>query len=248
MMKKIILLFLILSIFLSANVYAFNTAIQAVLGINRASSCIQSLSDNFNRGNSTNLGTGWTEVAGDWSIASGQLQVTITADLGILVSTTALGGVTQYGKVKLISMPTGGGAIEAGLVLRLDTSDYDPLYILSTTTTAVTWTAIDDEVVQTSESLTFANGDIFALIVKGTGNNTVVSFWKNPIADIPWSGGTSCTDTAKPCWDNAGDAPDLQFTNNPVGASDSNTGFSVYTWITSGTIIFDDVFAGYCVD
>lgn len=48
------------------------------------------LTDNFNRANSTNLGVDWTEVAGDWSIASNVLTTSSTAAVAIFNQTAGL--------------------------------------------------------------------------------------------------------------------------------------------------------------
>jgi hypothetical protein len=200
--------------------------------------CTQRATDLFNRSNSTDIGASWVEANGELSIASNTLSAGATSSVGI--HATALSTATQYVKFKVV-----GGTVNHAIYIRCDATDGDPTYTIWATASGTEWNDTDS-LVQSTAALTWAAGDVFAVLIKGTGTSTVVSIWKSPTNDVPLSGGTHCTDTAKPCWDSAGDAPDLQFDNNPSPASDSDVGHGILMYNASSTL--DDYFAGDCSD
>ncbi|WP_328631995.1 hypothetical protein [Streptomyces sp. NBC_00356] len=58
-------------------------------------------SDDFNRADSTNLGAGWVEVSGDWTIVSSQLTPGITASTVVLRAATTLASSDHYAQVTI---------------------------------------------------------------------------------------------------------------------------------------------------
>ncbi|MFD9276909.1 hypothetical protein ACFWD7_06400 [Streptomyces mirabilis] len=58
-------------------------------------------SDDFNRANSTDLGTGWVEVSGDWSIVSNQLSPGAAGGTIILRAAGAMAGNDNYAQVTI---------------------------------------------------------------------------------------------------------------------------------------------------
>jgi len=211
--------------------------------------CTQTIVDLFNRADNTDLGASWTEFPLDINLAivSTQLNAPASAvsEVGIVGHTTALGGATQYGRIDIVDTNT-DARIE--IMIRSEPTDGDPGYYLKCTPAGIEWNDAS-ATIQTSAAITCADGMNIACLVKGTGIDTVMSVWANVTATVPWSGGTACTDTAKPCWDNAGDAPDVQFTNNPTAASDTDQGFGVFFFSGGAfTYIIDNVYGGYCSD
>lgn len=207
------------------------------------STCTQRYTDDFNRSDSTTLGGGWTEPAGDLQISTNRIGLANPSG-SIALSGTALTTATQYAKATML-----GSAPEIAIALRMDGSDFAPRYLITASSSGVEWN--DEGVqIQTSASLTFTTNDKLAIVIRGTGDATIVSIWKNPTENKPFSGGSVCTDTAKPCWDNAGDAPDLQFTNNPTNPANANTahGISLYFVTINTESYLDDYFAGDCSD
>lgn len=61
------------------------------------------LSDNFDRANSTSLGADWTEVAGDWTIASNQL-LPANSGQSLLRHTTDLNTDDHYCQITVVSL------------------------------------------------------------------------------------------------------------------------------------------------
>lgn len=60
-----------------------------------------SFSDNFNRADSTNLGAGWVEVSGDWSIISNQLSAGTSGVTILLRAATAMAGNDNFAQVTI---------------------------------------------------------------------------------------------------------------------------------------------------
>jgi len=206
-----------------------------------ASACTQRFSDDFNRSNNSTVGNGWSEYDSTWSISSNTVTYG-SSDTGFLVNGTALSGTTQYARLKLSTMVSGKNQ---GIFLR-GTESGDYFYIIWADRTYTMWGDASGNVQINNGGISWSSGDVIGVIVKGSGNDTVVSLWKNPTNTVPYSGGGACTDTAKPCWDNAGDTPDLQLTNNPT--SPANTG--TYNGIVHyGTGLYsDDFYVGDCSD
>jgi hypothetical protein len=212
-----------------------------------ADHCTQRVADDFS-GNLSN----WTASGdGSWAVASGQAEWTETGSYqyGNLRYNTATTGATQYIKVSFAGAPSASST--TGVMLRIDT-DLNPGYWLTVKHDgSLIW---DDYgvTVETVASTSFDGAsETLCAIIKGTGNSTVVSVWYNCTAVKPLSGGGVCTDTAKPCWDNAGDAPDYQATNNPTTAADATkyVGLTASSGSnTSGTFLYDNFYAGDCDD
>jgi hypothetical protein len=77
------------------------------------------LADNFDRTNSTNLGSDWTEAAGDWSISSNALLASNSADAHML-ATTADHNADCYAEIAVSNY-----SAVVGILLRYqDSSNY----------------------------------------------------------------------------------------------------------------------------
>lgn len=178
-----------------------------------------SVSDDFNRSNSSSLGADWTEANGDMEVFSNTISNVSTSTWVHIAHNTSLNTVTQYGKITLISENlTVGAAGHGGLVLRY-TNASSPFYLVSVNSYGGTldWSVVDDATHASSStvqstSTSFASGDTLAVAVSGTGTSTVVRVWKNATGNAPDSGGTT--------WNSA--SPDHTFTNDPSTAV--NTG------------------------
>lgn len=77
-------------------------------------------SDNFNRANSTDIGASWTEVAGDWSIASNTLSIATTSAKALC--STAAPGVNNYQVI--VTVVRGGTDIIRVFVDYTDSSNW----------------------------------------------------------------------------------------------------------------------------
>lgn len=73
-----------------------------------------SFSDDFNRTNSTDLGAGWVEVSGDWSISSNQLSPGAAGGTIILRAATAMASNDHYAQVTIAAT----AAVSQGVWIR----------------------------------------------------------------------------------------------------------------------------------
>jgi hypothetical protein len=64
---------------------------------------VASFTDDFNRPDSTDLGAGWVEVSGDWSIVSQQLSPGSAGGTIILRAATAMASSDHYAQVTIVS-------------------------------------------------------------------------------------------------------------------------------------------------
>lgn len=211
------------------------------------SACTQRFSDDF----SGTLAS-WTIKDGTFAIVSGELQHQFSTGYA---SGTALRGetstVTQYARLKISTTTNCQTASQnIGLQFRTDvnyTSGYS--VNMSCSDGDIVWWDNTTDNVTTAD---FVEGDVLGVVVKGTGTNTVISIFKNPTNLVPLSGGTACTDTGKPCWDAAGDAPDYQATTDPTSPCDTNKYVGITSWGGSNSLgspqVVDDFYAGDCSD
>lgn len=187
------------------------------------------ISDNFDRADSTSLGANWSEEYNNTQILSNQLS-NVSTSTCLVVHQTPLSTVSQYGKLKLAS--SAGAWI---LVFRYVNiaSAYNEVGV-NALTGNVFWDSNGVNIESTA--LGFTGGDTFAATIIGTGAATVVRWWKNPTGNAPDAGGTT--------WGSA--APTGTFTNDPgANAADSGlyVGLEIYG-ATAGSDAIDDFFAG----
>lgn len=91
-----------------------------------------SFSDDFNRPNSSDLGTGWVEVSGDWSIVSGQLSPGASGGTIILRAAGAMASSDHYAQVTIVATAAasqgvwcrGNNNISSGYLWRNDGSNW----------------------------------------------------------------------------------------------------------------------------
>ncbi|MEH0586258.1 hypothetical protein QA942_20060 [Streptomyces sp. B21-106] len=92
-----------------------------------------SFSDDFNRADSSNLGAGWVEVSGDWSIVSNQLSPGSAGGTIILRAAGAMASDDNYAQVKITATTAashgvwcrGNSNISSGYLWRNDGSQWD---------------------------------------------------------------------------------------------------------------------------
>ncbi|GGW15706.1 hypothetical protein GCM10018980_52140 [Streptomyces capoamus] len=92
-----------------------------------------SFSDDFNRADSSNLGAGWVEVSGDWSIISGQLSPGAAGGTIILRAATAMDSSDHYAQVTIAATTAasqgvwarGNSNISQGYLWRNNGSSWD---------------------------------------------------------------------------------------------------------------------------
>lgn len=93
-----------------------------------------SFSDDFNRADSTSLGSPWSEVSGDWSIVSNQLRAADSASAAVLVYDSAL---VQDNNATSVTIPVLGNSGQSiGVFCRSDAT-FQNAYYLRITTTAI---------------------------------------------------------------------------------------------------------------
>jgi hypothetical protein len=203
-----------------------------------SSTCTQRFTDDFDRSNRDIDGdNGWTTLAGSAAISSNAL---VAGASGTYVgSGTDFTAATQYWKVEMTTF------VSTNVMGALFRSDVDgaPAYSVYANTTDTTW---DDGATVQSASIGLSNGNTVGRMVTGTGNDTVIGLWVNPTNDKPFSGGPACTVTSTPCWDDADDAPDTTFTNNPATAADAYTSFALF--LDASGMTMDNLFYGDCSD
>lgn len=92
-----------------------------------------SFSDDFARADSSNLGAGWVEVSGDWSIVSGQLSPGAAGGTIILRAAGAMASSDHYAQVKIAATVAasqgvwcrGNANISSGYLWRNDGASWD---------------------------------------------------------------------------------------------------------------------------
>jgi hypothetical protein len=145
---------------------------------------------------------------------------------------------TQYLKFTLAN--PGSGSNFPRVYFRY-TNSSSPHYVLTFTASsgAVEWSTLASigGTDTTIETLDHGSSDAyltFGITIEGTGNDTVIRLWRNPVADAP---------TSASVWDGVG--PQISFTANPSVPVDSGpfVGVGGVTSIAEG-IRYDNVFGG----
>lgn len=180
-------------------------------------------SDDFNRADSSSLGSNWTEVVGGAVIGSNQLIVTSGSwNSNLVMWNTPVGLTTQYQKATLI---LGSGDTLSTFVFRA-TSNTGQGYSISFDKAAdiVSWyrysnlaTGAGSQQIGTNQALTVSNGDIMGVTLDGFGNNTVVRVWRNP-SGLPLSAANWNGDTT----------PSITLTSNPTSPCDTGLLIGLY--------------------
>lgn len=106
--------------------------------------------DDFNRPDSTNLGAGWVEVSGDWSIIGGQLAPDTSSGNTILRATTPMDSSDHYAQVAIAATTAasqgvwcrGDSTLNSGYLWRTNGSSWDLFSVVGGSFTAIgTYTA-----------------------------------------------------------------------------------------------------------
>ncbi len=183
----------------------------------------QSFSDDFDRANSSSIGSDWTEINGDLEIISSQL-TNVTANVwDAAVWNTATASGVQYAKFTINDF---NAATKGWFAVLRYTDASSPFYIVGVdrNDTTIAWRRVAsatfgtiDNIDATSQS--FPSGDTLGIVITGTADATVVKFWMNPTAAAP---------TSDSLWD--GNAPTGTMTGNPAAPVDSGNKVGVATF------------------
>ena len=101
--------------------------------------------DDFNRADSTNLGAGWVEVSGDWSIVSNQLSPGSDGGTIILRAAGPMDSSDNFAQVTIAATTAashgvwcrGNATISSGYLWRNDGTSWDLFSVVSSTFTAI---------------------------------------------------------------------------------------------------------------
>lgn len=101
--------------------------------------------DDFNRADSTNLGTGWVEVSGDWSIVSNQLSPGSDGGTIILRAAGPMDSSDNFAQATIAATTAashgvwcrGNASISSGYLWRNDGSEWTLFSVVSSTFTAI---------------------------------------------------------------------------------------------------------------
>jgi hypothetical protein len=111
---------------------------------------VASISDDFNRANSTDLGAGWVEVSGDWSIVSNQLSPGAAGGTIILRAATAMASNDHYAQVTIAATTAasqgvwcrGNSNISQGYLWRNNGSSWDLFSVVGGSFTVIATYAV----------------------------------------------------------------------------------------------------------
>lgn len=178
--------------------------------------------------------SGWTQDACTWSIISGSVRGEDWTTC-VLRNNTQTEAEYQWGKFKVAYLvESGAGSYFEGIALRMTGSTgYRYVVGLEWTGSAhyLMWKVVNGTTtVQTvqSQSITLAQGDVFAARVTGTGSSTVIDIWKNPSGTCPDDWGT-------PTW---------TFTNDPTNSADTGTYVGIFSERDNSCMEITDVAGG----
>ncbi|WP_309049101.1 hypothetical protein [Streptomyces sp.] len=98
-----------------------------------------SFSDDFNRPDSSDLGPGWVEVSGDWSIIGGQLAPDTSSGNTILRAATPMASSDNYAQCTIVTSIAasqgvwcrGGSTLSSGYLWRTNGSSWDLFAVVS---------------------------------------------------------------------------------------------------------------------
>lgn len=198
-------------------------------------------SDDFNRTDSTNLGSNWSEDAGDAAIATNRLLLSTSGwDPIVIKHNTALATADQY---ILVTFPVKNETYPH-IIFRY-TNSSSPFYAIifylqnlepKWARSASAAMMLDAVEIGSASSLGSWNaGDSVGITVSGTGDDTVINFWLRPTGTAP---------SAANLW--GGAAPSASITVNP-GANAVNSGSYIGlggVQGSAGDIVFDNFFGG----
>jgi concanavalin A-like lectin/glucanase superfamily protein len=200
-------------------------------------------SDDFNRANSTNVGSSWNENLSGVQIQSNALNFTNTGNFSSVVWTQAVPVSAQYQKATVNWQA--GTSNAPSFLFRCSNTTTGSAYAITfwTASDSVTWDNLPNMTGSSTNiataSLQIFPGDTLGVTVELTGNNTVVRIWKNPTG-LPtrandWNGDTT---------------PDVTFTQNPATPRDAGTfiGLSGAPIDVGANLTWDNWFGGGVID
>jgi hypothetical protein len=173
-------------------------------------------SDDFNRANSTSLGSNWSEIEGDAEISGNELQM-VTGSFGaIWVPFTGTSCTTASQYVRITNTDIVGADYLRVMFRYTNPSSEFYAVQLECSSGNLEWQhfandTASETVIATGSFGVWAEGNTLAITIIGTGTSTVVRIWRNPTGNTPDSGGTT--------W--GGAAPGVSFTTDPADPADS---------------------------
>ena len=200
------------------------------------------ISDNFNRTDAGSLGANWSEVVTQGSgfeISSNTVRLTTGIGNVVAIHQTQTKTINQYSKFKILYKETD---VVYGWVFRYLNSS-SPFYLLELNGNApgtLIWYSCPDTGMAGSAiattALAHSINDTIGVTIAGTGNDTVVRFWKNPTANYP----KSATE-----WDDGDTTPDVAITDNPATAADTGRYLGIdCNQYANNLFAIDDFFGG----
>jgi len=186
------------------------------------------ISDDFT---ADQLATKWVADQGTYTVSGGVLNAPASA--AQLRYATATGTIDQYAKIKYTDSNSGDGGV---LLRETGASGYKYKVYYKASSSYLQWQVYNGTAwsanVGNTTTFTLNAGDTIGCTVTGTGDDTIVRAWINPVANAP-------TDISS--WDGESDDADYTLINNPVNPA--NTG--LYIGISTTTSrTFDDFYGG----
>jgi hypothetical protein len=181
---------------------------------------VVTFSDDFNRPNSTNLGAGWVEVSGDWSIVDNRLSPGAAGGTIILRVATAMASSDNYAQATLAAVATasmgvwcrGNANISTGYLWRNSGSSWDLFSVVGGSFTLIGTYAVGA-----------APGDVARVQAVGS----TITGWVNGVQRV------SVVNTAV----TSGTAVGIRSDSNGAVRYDDFTGADVSTAVVLGTAV-----------
>ena len=202
-------------------------------------------SDDFNRANSSTLGSSWNENVSGVSILDNALGFISTGAYSSAVWTQPVPISCQYQKA-MVSWTAGKDCL-IGMLFRCSNTTSGSCYkiVFETATDTVYWDSVPNMTSPSSStsigtaSLTIAPGNTIGITLELLGNNTIVRIWLNPTG-LPtrannWNGDTT---------------PNLTMTQNPATPRDAGTflGLIGAPLEADADLEWDDWYGGGCLE
>ena len=213
------------------------------------------ISDNFNRADSTNLGSDWNEANGDWEIESNQVDNNVSgAQSGSVIWVTDQVNARHYGCIVNVT----GGNTHGGIKLRVqETADTSDSYVVRWQSTnfvqARHCNGTSCSTFGGNQSHTIHSGDDLCAEVRYTGVDTEFLLWDSPTdttdrdswgdADYCWCDSATCAHSDCNC---AGSTTCVDGEPGSGNYSDCGSGCYLGFYTGSGTTLaMDDFEAGW---
>ena len=180
----------------------------------------------------------WHLSVGNYNLDTVNDNVDATAaDENAMAYDSPVNTVDQFARIKLVSGSVGSEVF--GVIFRYSAgSQYYAVYYDNQGSGTIYWERWNDTgylgMIQSVTSPDFAVGDVFAATITGTGTNTVVRIFKNPVSLSPINA-TS--------WDSTDDYL-AELTSDPSISSDTGKRIGITNWRVAGDNTVDDFYCG----